>query len=74
MDSLDVAAEVAKLKSHTRTIRKSRYSRSRLDRYRAELRNLYQGGASIAELQRWLRTKRISVAYTTVHRWITKNA
>lgn len=74
MDSLDAAAEVAKLKLHTRTIRKTRYSKSRLDRYRGELITLHQEGATIAELQRWLRAKRIKTAYSTVHRWVSKNA
>lgn len=49
------------------------YARSRLDRHRAELLALHNAGASAAELQRWLRTHRISVVHSTVARWLTKH-
>ena len=65
--------ELEALRRQTSEIRKKRYSRSRLDRYRAELLLLHRGGASVAELQRWLRARRIRVAHTTVARWIDKN-
>ena len=69
----DTDTELDLLRRQTSEIRKKRYSRSRLDRYRCELLLLHRGGASVAELQRWLRARRISVVHSTVARWIDKN-
>lgn len=73
MTDFDAELEVKKLKKQTSTIRKTRYSKSRLDRYKGELLALSKEGSSCAELQRYLRTKRIKVAYTTVSRWLAKH-
>uniref|UniRef100_UPI003EB71405 hypothetical protein n=3 Tax=Enterobacterales TaxID=91347 RepID=UPI003EB71405 len=69
----DTAAELAALQAQTRRIRQVRYRPSRLDRYTGELLSLYQAGASAAELQRWLRARRIKVVLSTVTRWLEKN-
>lgn len=72
----DTAAELAALQAQTRRIRRIRqvrYRPSRLDRYTGELLSLYQAGASAAELQRWLRARRIKVVLSTVTRWLEKN-
>ena len=71
--SFDAKAEAERLKSHTKIIRKPRFSRSRLDRYAGELLELRKNGVSVAELQRWLRAKRIKVNWTTVKRWLDKH-
>lgn len=73
MSEFHPVTEVAKLRQQTRAIRQPRYSRSRLDKFAGELISLHAEGATIAELQRWLRKRRISVQYTTVYRWITKH-
>jgi hypothetical protein len=73
MNEFDPDLEVKKLKEQTSTIRKTRYSKSRLDRYKGELLTLSQSGATCAELQRYLRTKRIKVVHSTVARWLAKN-
>ena len=65
--------ELEVLRRQTGEIRRRRYTRSRLDRYRGELLLLHRGGASVAELQRWLRARRIRVVHSTVARWIDKN-
>ena len=65
--------ELEALRRQTGEIRRRRYTRSRLYRYRGELLLLHRGGASVAELQRWLRARRISVVHSTVARWIDKN-
>lgn len=44
--------------------RRMRSTRSRLDPFRAEIIELRRAGASLAEIQMWLRTKR----RTKVHR------
>lgn len=73
MNSFNTIAVVERLKKETKELRKPRYRRSRLDRYKAELIALKQEGASNAECQRWLRQNRIKVDHRTVGRWIEKN-
>ncbi|ANS88288.1 hypothetical protein I6Y99_005063 [Vibrio parahaemolyticus] len=68
----DEKAETERLKQQTRIIRKKTYKRrkSRLDRYKGELLALQKEGCTTAELQRWLRGKRIKVVHSTVARWL----
>ena len=73
MSEFDPELEVKTLKQQTSMIRKTRYSRSRLDRYKGELLGLHRAGASCAELQRYLRQKRIKVVHSTVARWLLKH-
>ena len=65
--------ELAELQQQTQLIRKKVFRRSRLDRYKGQLLTLRHAGASKAELQRWLRKKRVTVSFSTVSRWIDKN-
>ena len=73
MIDFDPEAEVAQLKAQTQAIRQRRYRRSRLDRYTGELLQLHTSGATAAELQRWLRARRIKVTHSTVARWLQKH-
>ncbi|CDL80430.1 hypothetical protein [Xenorhabdus cabanillasii] len=73
MPQFDAGKELAALREQTRIIRKRRYRKSRLDRHAGELLQLYREGASAAELQRWLRVKRIRVVLSTVTRWLARN-
>ncbi|MBC8954913.1 hypothetical protein [Xenorhabdus sp. PB62.4] len=73
MPQFDAGKELAVLREQTRIIRKQRYRKSRLDRYAGELLQLHREGASAAELQRWLRKKRIRVVLSTVTRWLARN-
>ena len=68
--SFDPLTELAALRQQTAAIRKPRHLQSRLDRHRAELLALHQAGASTAELQRWLAERGITVAHSTVSRWL----
>ena len=70
MTNFDVETELAKLKAETRELRQKRFKNSRLNSYRGELVKMRSKGATVAELQRWLKAKRISVAWTTVKRWL----
>ncbi len=70
MTKFDVETELAKLKAETRELRQKRFKNSRLNAYRGELVTMHEEGATVAELQRWLKAKRISVAWTTVKRWL----
>lgn len=75
MNEDDARRAVAALKAQTRLRRKqTRLSgRSRLDRYKGDLILLKRQGATIAELQRWLREHRIKVVHSTVARWLQKH-
>ncbi|HAW93627.1 MULTISPECIES: hypothetical protein [unclassified Arsukibacterium] len=70
MTKFDVETELAKLKAETRELRQKRFKNSRLNFYHGELVKMRIKGATVAELQRWLKVKRISVAWTTVKRWL----
>lgn len=70
MTKFDVETELAKLKAETRALRQTRFKNSRLNTYRGELVTMHKEGATVAELQRWLKAKRISVVWTTVKRWL----
>jgi len=68
----DAAAEVASLKADTRARRRRRRAPSRLDRHTHELLALYDAGATVAELRRWLAARRVRVHQTTVGRWLRR--
>ncbi len=68
----DAAAEAASLKADTRARRRRRRTPSRLDRHTHELLALYDAGATVAELQRWLEARRVRVHQTTVGRWLRR--
>ena len=70
--NFDAFAEAARLKADTRARRRRRRASSRLDRYKHELLALYDGGATIAELQRWLEARRVRVHQTTIGRWLRR--
>lgn len=71
----DVQKELLTLKNQTKLIRKRVYSarKSRLDKFKFELLKLNRAGASVAELQRFLRTNRTKVAHSTISRWLKKH-
>lgn len=72
VDIFDAEAEVARLKKLSKTIRHNTRS-SKLTRYKSELLAMHKAGANAADLQRWLKQKRINVVHTTVSRWLKKN-
>jgi len=61
------------LRQNAKLRHRRRYCRSRLDRHRAELVKLRLAGATLSELQRWLRAaRRIKVSRTTIFRFLRK--
>ena len=66
----DAQKEASELRRQTQIIRKRNYKKrtSRLDQYKDELLALKREGSSTAELQRWLRKRRIKVVHSTVLR------
>lgn len=73
MSNFDATEEVKKLKQQTKVIRQKRLSKSSLDMYKGELVKMYDQGASVAELKRWLSEKNINVWWSTVNRWLITN-
>ena len=68
----DAAAEAERLREQTRARRRVRHSASRLDRFTLELLALHDAGSTTAELQRWLRDRRVRVHHSTVARWLRR--
>jgi hypothetical protein len=71
----DPVAEVARLKSQTKAIRKRNYSqrKSGLDNYHGEIIKLLDGGSTATEIHRWLRELNVTISLSTVTRWIKKH-
>ncbi|QTH70436.1 hypothetical protein [Pseudoalteromonas xiamenensis] len=72
--TFNVNKEVSFLKAQSQLITRKRKKPSKLDQFSSQLRKLFAAGASKAELQRWLARKDIHVQWTTVKRWLDKNA
>jgi len=69
----NATAELEKVRQHRRICRKRQYQSSRLNKYREELIQLMETGASFREMALWLRTqKRLRVSHTTVMRYLRK--
>ncbi|MDE0343435.1 MAG: hypothetical protein OXK82_09760 [Deltaproteobacteria bacterium] len=73
LGAFDAASEAARLKTQTRTIRRHRHGRSRLDRHAHELLALADAGCTTAELRRWLAERRVVVHHSTVARWLRRH-
>jgi hypothetical protein len=74
-EEFNAKLEVEKLKKQTFDIKKPRYRCSKLDKYTDNLVQMHRHGASVTELHRWLRkVKKQSVAWSTVYRWVKRNA
>jgi hypothetical protein len=69
--SFDAKAEVARLKEQTKK-RRNVPKKSSLSRFESQILALKQEGASMAEIQRWLRSKGLKVAHSTVSRWFAR--
>ena len=76
----NVQQELVNLKKQTKLIRnrhnrykKNKPKKSVLDQFRTKLLLLKKGGATNAELRRFLQRKRVNVVHSTVARWIKKN-
>lgn len=71
----DVCAELLKLKTQTKVIRKRCYTqrKSKLDPYHGEIIQLLNKGASGAEVRRWLLGLNVQISPSTLSRWIKRN-
>jgi DNA invertase Pin-like site-specific DNA recombinase len=72
MKNFDAVAEVAILKAQTESRKKRSYTqrKSKLYKFNFEIIKLRENGASFAEIQSWLLTKkRLKVSRTTISRF-----
>ncbi len=65
--------ELGKIKSQRKSMRKKRYTPSRLDKLKFEILSLKKEKASLSDIQCFLKTKHIKVALSTIHRFIKKH-
>jgi len=71
----DAKVEANKARQLTKIRRIPRFYKSGLDKYASEIIELHIEGCSVAEIHRWLLgEKKIKVAWSTVYRWLKKNA
>lgn len=73
MAAFDAAAEAARLKRQTQLYRPKRYARSKLDKWRPEILALRAEGATLEQIQIWLREHRIRAELSTISRWLKRN-
>lgn len=66
----DPTSEVARLANLQEIRRKKRLFKSRLDKFEHQLLALNQAGASLAQLQLWLKEQGLKVSRSTVSRWL----
>lgn len=64
--------ELDHIRAKRRLSRRRIWRQSRLLQFRAELVSLFEQGASLAEMQLWLRTRHVRVHRSTIHRFITR--
>lgn len=70
----DAISELEEIKQSRKKIRRKRYTKSRLDKFKFELLKLHKSGASLGDLHFFLRKNRTKVALSTISRWLKKHA
>lgn len=71
--TFNATEELEAIRKRKALSRRRRFYKNRLERYRAELIELRQSGASYRELSLWIRTnKRWKVDHTIIRRWMIK--
>ena len=69
----DADMALAEVRQVRKVMKRRIYNKSRLDRFRAELAQMHRAGASLGDLQVWLRkVKRVRVDRSTIHRYLQK--
>jgi hypothetical protein len=72
--TFDLNKEIEQLNGLKKLRTKKRHKPSKLDKYQYQLRKFYENGHTKADLQLWLARRGVKVHWTTVKRWIDKNA
>jgi len=69
----DAVSELEDIKRKRKVSRRKRYAKSKLDKFKFELLKLHKSGASLGDLQFFLRKNRTKSAISTIHRWLKKH-
>jgi len=69
----DAASELEEIKRKRKVSKRKRYAKSKLDKFKFELLKLKEEGASLRDLQVFLRKNRIKVVPSTISRWLKKH-
>lgn len=73
MANFDPTATIEELRQEIAIRKKTRYSTSRLDRFKYEILSLIEAGGRPVEVQLWLKKHRTNVHLSTVTRWLAKH-
>jgi len=71
--AFDAVAELEEIKRKRKVSKRKRYYKSKLDKFKFELLKLHKSGASLGDLQFFLKKNRTKVAQSTIHRWLKKH-
>ncbi|MDQ7005498.1 MAG: hypothetical protein Q9N67_11500 [Ghiorsea sp.] len=69
----DAVSELEEIKRKRKSFKQKRVKKSKLDKLETQLLNLHKSGASLGDLQFFLRENRTKVAQSTIHRWLKKH-
>lgn len=72
MPTFDAVSETARLRNKAQLRRQKRWSRSKLDKWRPEVLALRAEGATLEQIQIWLKEKRIDAEISTISRWLKR--
>jgi len=70
---MDFSDELSRIRAARAARKPKRFSKSRLDKYNTQILKLKKEGASLSDIQFWLREKKVVVAVSTISRWLKKN-
>jgi len=70
MEKFDANAELLEVQKLQEVRRKKRLFSSKLDKFKHEIRALKGEGASLAQLQIWLKQNGLKVSRSTIQRWL----
>ncbi len=72
-EEIDPTTELEQIRKVITAGKRKPYRKSKLDKFRAELVSLREHGASLAELQAWLRIKkRVKTERSTISRYLVQ--
>ncbi len=70
MEKFDAKNELARVAEIQAVRRKKRLFSSKLDKFEHELKALKSAGATLTQLQIWLKKNGVRASRSTVHRWL----
>jgi len=71
--AFDAEKELAAIQALRKQDKRKHFRKSTLDRYKGEVLQLHNAGASLSDIRLFLKSKRIIVVNSTIQRWLKKN-